>query len=77
MGIPKEQLSGDSLVIIEFKPTELYSPRIPSGREWGANEQWLPGGKLPQGDLEAVVSTEGMVNGRDYIVRDLIKGEVL
>ncbi|KJM55628.1 hypothetical protein B5M10_03925 [Pluralibacter gergoviae] len=77
LGIPKEQLSGDSLVIIEFKPTELYSPRIPSGREWGANEQWLPGGKLPQGDLEAVVSTEGMVNGRDYIVRDLITGEVL
>lgn len=77
LGIPEEQLSNDSLVMVEFKPTELYSPRVPSGKEWGANSEWLPGGKLPKGDLEAVVNTEGMINGRDFIVKDIVTGEIL
>ncbi len=77
LGIPEEQLSNDSLVMVEFKPTELYSPRVPSGKEWGANSEWLPGGKLPKGDLEAVVNTEGMINGRDFIVKDIVRGEIL
>ncbi|MBS0900075.1 PAAR domain-containing protein [Pantoea dispersa] len=77
LGIPKEQLEGDSLVLIEFEPTQLYSPRIPSGREWGANSQWIPGGKLPKGDLEAVVKTEGMKKGVDYNVIDLTTGDKL
>ena len=77
LGIPQEQLKNDSLVLIEFEPTELYSPKMPTGNEWGANKQWIPGGKLPQGDLEAVVKTEGMVKGRDYTVTDLLTGEKL
>ncbi|MHB9805701.1 PAAR domain-containing protein [Pantoea ananatis] len=77
LGIPSKQLDGDSLVLIEFKPTELYSPKMPTGREFGANDQWIPGGKLPRGDLEAVVKTEGMVKGKDYIATDLFTGEAL
>lgn len=61
----------------EFKPGKLYSPGIHTGNEWGANSQWILGGKLPQGDLEAVVHTEGMINGRDYIVTDIVTGKIL
>ncbi|MEH3142844.1 MAG: hypothetical protein PGN37_22320 [Mycobacterium kyogaense] len=73
----KTSLSGNSMVVIHFHPTSVYEPGIPSGNEWGANGQWLPGGQLPAGDLEAVVHTEGMVNGRDYTVIDIATGEVL
>jgi hypothetical protein len=77
LGIPEDQLAGDSLVLVEFHPTDAYKPLMPSGNEWGANMQWLPGGKLPHGDLEAVVNTDGMVNGVDYTVTDILTGEVL
>ncbi|WP_134205122.1 hypothetical protein [Mycobacteroides salmoniphilum] len=71
LGIPEDQLAGDSLVIVEFHPTENYHPQMPSGNEWGANNQWLPGGRLPKGDLEAVLPTEGMTKGVDYTVTEL------
>lgn len=77
LGIPADQLADDSIVIIEFHPHSSYEAHMPSGNEWGANDQWLPGGRLPEGDLEAVVYTDGMINGRDYTVRDLQTGEIL
>jgi hypothetical protein len=77
LGIPEDQLSGNSLVMIEFHPTDAYQPIMPSGNEWGANPQWLPGGRLPHGDLEAIVNTENLVNGVDYTVIDILTGEVL
>jgi hypothetical protein len=77
LGIPEDQLANDSLVILEFHRTDSYTAHMPSGNEWGANDQWLPGGKLPRGDLEAIVPTEGMVNGRDYTARDIATGEIL
>lgn len=77
LGIPADQLAGDSLVMVEFHPTDAYKAAMPSGNEWGANAQWLPGGRLPHGDLEAVVETEDMINGVHYTVIDLITGEVL
>lgn len=77
LGIPEDQLAGDSLVRIDFHPSGSYDPLMPSGNEWGANKQWIPGGRLPEGDLEAVVLTDGMIKGRDYTVRDLLTGEIL
>lgn len=77
LGIPEDQLAGDSMVIIDFHPSSRYDPLMPSGNEWGANRQWIPGGRLPEGDLEAVVLTDGMVKGRDYTVRDIRTGEIL
>jgi|GEM_PF-2113331 len=77
LGIPADQLAGDSLVMVEFHPTGAYKAIMPSGNEWGTNAQWLPGGRLPHGDLEAVVETEDMINGVDYTVIDLFTGEVL
>jgi hypothetical protein len=28
---------------------------MPSGNETGANDLWIPGGRLPDGNLEAVI----------------------
>ncbi|RLM04475.1 hypothetical protein BIY27_22320 [Gibbsiella quercinecans] len=77
LGIPEQQLQNDSLVIVKFKPSDLYSPRLPSGNEWGANDQWFPGGKLPGGDSEAIVDTKGMIKGIDYEVIDITTGKNL
>ena len=69
LGIPIEQIQGGGLVRIDFKPTDKIG--IPSGNEFGANDLWIPGGKLPEGNLEAVVKTEGMQINVDYFVMEL------
>ena len=40
-------------------PREL-NLRMPSGNEAGANEFWIPGGKLPTGNLEAVIDADNI-----------------
>ena len=42
------------IVLIEKKNFEGLA--LPSGNEGGANEFWLPGGKLPKGYSEAVIN---------------------
>ena len=79
LGIPKEQLENGDLLRIDFLPTEKYTPRIPTGNEFGARDTdplWLPGGKLPNGDFEAVISTKDMKNGIDYKVYDFRNGDI-
>lgn len=44
---------------------------MPSGNEFGANAQWIPGWILPDGELEAVIRTEGMVEGFDYTITEI------
>lgn len=41
--------------------------------EWGANDKWLPGGVLPEGNLEAIIKTEGLKEGVHYTVKYLKK----
>ncbi|GLR08553.1 hypothetical protein GCM10007905_12720 [Mixta theicola] len=79
LGIPVEQFESGNLLKVEFYPTEKYQPKIPSGNEFGARDTeplWLPGGKLPNGDWEAVISTKDMVKGVDYEVFDFKSGDV-
>jgi hypothetical protein len=55
LGIPTNSWQGKPLVRIDIPdPVELHV-RLPSGNEMGANNLWLPGGKLPTGYSEAVV----------------------
>ena len=70
LGIPSTSFSGQ-LVRIDFRPTTKYKPKMPSGNECGANAQWQPGGKLPDGDLEAVIETKEMQEGVDYTVSEI------
>lgn len=57
LGLPQGQLEQDKLVRVDFdkKAVDDLGIRMPSGREAGANDQWLPGGFLADGKNEAVI----------------------
>ncbi|WLI76400.1 PAAR domain-containing protein [Kosakonia sp. H02] len=79
LGIPKEQFEQGDLLRVDYFPTEKYNAKIPTGNEWGARDTeplWLPGGKLPNGDYEAVISMKGLEKGVDYQVYDLKTGAI-
>lgn len=56
LGIPAGAWQGKALVRIDVPSPRDLDLRMPSGREDGANALWLPGGKLPTGQDEAVVN---------------------
>ena len=67
LGLPEGHLNGDQLVRVDIpNPSEL-NLRIPSGNEAGANAGWIPGGKLPNGNLEAVVDLGAAPPGRSTV----------
>ncbi|MCU0433087.1 MAG: hypothetical protein MUC87_06505 [Bacteroidia bacterium] len=70
LGVSKEQLSG-GLVRVDFYLNSQNKVHMPSGNEFGTNSQWIPGGKLPTGQLEAIIKTEGLIVNVDYIVKDI------
>ena len=70
LGIPEDQLKGGGLVRIDFDlKKNPNSIDMPWGNEFGANDQWLPGGNLPTGRKEVFIRTEGMSEGVDYNVQ--------
>lgn len=61
LGLPENFLdSGGELVRIDLPAPRDMNLRIPSGNEAGANEFWIPGGKLPKGTSEAVIDAGGV-----------------
>ncbi len=77
LGIDESQLAGGSLLRVDFKFSSEHKPHMPSGNEYGTNEKWMPGGKLPNGDLEVIIRTKSMIKDKDYIVIDLETGKNL
>ena len=55
LGLPLDFLDSNSLVRIDLPEPLQLNVRIPSGNEAGANEFWLPGGRLPNGNPEGVL----------------------
>lgn len=55
LGLPKNFLEEDSIVRIDIPNPKELGLRIPSGNEAGASDAWLPGGKLPNGNFEAII----------------------
>ncbi|MBV7566020.1 hypothetical protein KW838_03495 [Pseudomonas sp. PDM27] len=55
LGLPEDFLESNTLVRVDIPTPRDLNLRIPSGNEAGANEFWLPGGKLPNGNSEAVI----------------------
>lgn len=57
MGITEKwwQNQGGGLVRIDIPVDPDFHIRMANGREAGANHLWLPGGKLPDGKVEAVI----------------------
>jgi hypothetical protein len=61
LGLPAGQLDGgEQLMRVDFADPAELDVRIPSGNEAGANAQWIPGGKLPEGGSEAVIDVGGL-----------------
>lgn len=73
LGIPLEQIEKGDVVRIDFKLSKEVKVEMPSGNEWGANDKWLPGGVLPEGNLEAIIKTEGLKENVHYTVKYLKK----
>ena len=65
LGISVDEING-GLVRIDFHPSNKIE--MPSGKEFGANDKWIPGGKTSGGADEAIIKTERMVLDIDYIV---------
>jgi hypothetical protein len=64
LGLPEYFLDTNKLVRIDIANPRELNLRIPSGNEAGANELWIPGGRLPNGNLEAVIDVVGVPTGR-------------
>lgn len=73
LGIPLKQFEKGDLVRIDFKLSKEAKLEMPSGNEWGASNKWLPGGVLPEGNLEAIIKTEGLKENVHYTVKYLKK----
>jgi hypothetical protein len=56
LGLPEGFLDSNKVIRIDIDHPDEFDLRVPSGNEAGANEQWIPGGKLPDGASEAIVN---------------------
>lgn len=65
LGLPDGTLETNSLVRVDIPGAKDMNLRIPSGNEAGANEFWIPGGKLPDGNSEAVIDA-GSISASDF-----------
>jgi hypothetical protein len=72
LGLHEGFLDSKKLVRIDISHPDDFNLRIPSGNEAGANEQWIPGGLLPDGAAEAVVDG-GEIPPSGYSVSDVSK----
>jgi len=67
LGIPAGSWKGQNLKRIDIDDPNILNLRMATGNEFGANEEWLPGGYLPTGYSEAVVDRipEGKYTEKD------------
>lgn len=72
LGLPQGFLDSNKIVRIDISDPRDFNIRIPSGNEAGANDQWIPGGVLPNGSSEAVIDG-GMVTPDHYNVTDVFE----
>ncbi len=56
LGIPAGMWKNAEIIRIDIRRPKKLKLRLPSGNETGANELWIPGGKLPKGYLESVIN---------------------
>ena len=62
--LPEGQLDGNTLTRVDFDAPAELDLRMPSGNEAGANDKWIPGGRLPDGAAEAVIDVAGIPPAR-------------
>jgi hypothetical protein len=64
LGLPKDFMESNKMVRIDVPNPRELNLRMPSGNEAGANEFWLPGGVLPNGNREAVIDAANIAASR-------------
>jgi hypothetical protein len=72
LGLPEGFLNLNIVVRIDIDHPEEYDLRMPSGNEAGANQNWIPGGLLPDGASEAVIDG-GKIPRSGYHVTEAFK----
>lgn len=70
LGLPEGFLDKNKIVRVDIEDPRSYDLRMPSGNEAGANSQWIPGGRLPGGESEAIIDG-GRVPREDYRISDI------
>lgn len=70
LGIPEGDWQGQEMVVIEIDTPKNVNLRMPTGRESGANELWLAGGKLPTGHDEAVTDAIPQSAYKEMSIKD-------
>jgi len=61
-----DPLMPDKLIRIDIKNSTNHELRMATGNEAGANELWIPGGKTPKGNLEAVINPISLLETNIY-----------
>lgn len=56
LGIPDGMWKNTEIIRIDIRRPRRLKLRLPSGNEAGANDLWIPGGKLPNGYMESVIN---------------------
>lgn len=72
LGLPSGMLDANELVRVDIPQPKGLNLRMPSGNEAGANDLWIPGGKLPDGGAEAVLDA-GALAADQFTVTPLLK----
>ncbi|WP_231737710.1 hypothetical protein [Mycobacterium sp. IS-1742] len=70
LGWPEGFLGEHNVLRIDIADPHDHNVRVPSGNEAGANDLWLPGGLLPDGNSEAVIDGAG-VTPDDYTITEI------
>lgn len=67
LGLPENFLETNKLVRVDILNPKELNLRIPSGNEAGTNDLWIPGGRLPNGNLEAVIDVGSVPTDRYHV----------
>lgn len=63
LGLPDGFFDSNKVVRVDIDHPGDFGLRMPSGNEAGANDQWIPGGLLPNGVSEAVIDGRAVPDG--------------
>jgi hypothetical protein len=71
LGLQRGELGSAPLVLVTIPHPDKYNLRLPSGNEAGANQKWIPGGRLPKkasakGIREAIIDLGGVPEGAGW-----------
>ncbi|MGB2222122.1 DUF4150 domain-containing protein [Neptunomonas sp.] len=71
LGLPEDLFESNTLMRVDIPNPKELNLRVPSGNEAGANDFWIPGGRLPDGALEAVIDA-GNISSDRYVQTPLL-----